>query len=196
MSIAVGALLAFLSGIFIAIGMVVQRYALVCPTYIVPLGKLKLNRPHAWTMGFALYMLGNLFMTGAHALGLLSINSTLNILLVVWNMLLARIYLGEMLTPPRIIGSALILVGAPLICLGAPTNAKNEFSVQDIEDLIVSAGGLVYWIVTILSTIGTVAGVLWFEREYTITEEEKTEREFRRHSLASAIIFEGSPDGR
>ena len=165
MSIAVGSFLAFLSGIFIAIGMVVQRYALVCPTFMVPLGRCgRLTRPHAWTLGFALYMLGNVFMTGAHALGLLSINSTLNILLVVWNLLFARIYLGEKVTPPRMVGAALILIGAPLICLGAPTNAKNEFSVADIEGLIFTAGGATYWLLTILATLGTVMAVLWFER--------------------------------
>ena len=100
-----GATLAALSGLFLALSMVIQRYALAYPTYHVNVIVTRLPRPAVWSIGFAVYFAANLLFAYSSTLTPLTLNATLFTLLLVWNLLFSWLCLHERIAPPRAIGA-------------------------------------------------------------------------------------------
>ena len=216
-----GILLAFFAGAFIALSMVTQRYALAYETYKVPMLCLSLPRPVVWFLGLIIYGIANGLYAVATATAPLSLVASLFTLLLVWNLVFAKLLLGEHLTPPKLAGNGLIILGALCAVLGQPgalgattglpANASTTsedaaariaasgagqpppiaFSVHDALALLLQPLGATYFALLLTGIVASTIGILIFERSYGLKEEEEEERKVRRASLAINIIFEG-----
>ena len=186
-----GATLATLSGVFLALSMSVQRYALSYPTYDVFFIACRLPRPVVWCIGFAMYFCANGLFAMSSNLTPLTLNATLFTLLLVWNLIFSRIFLGEHAGAPRTFGAVLIVIGAAISVLGTPTTARNQFGVNDIGNLVKTVIGAIYLILQIGSGLIAASAVVWFERTYTLGEQEQEVRRDRTKSLAYNVIFDG-----
>ena len=180
-----------LSPAFLALSMTIQRYALAYPTYKVFFLCCRLARPFVWWIGFSCYFFANLLFAYASTLTPLTLNATLFTLLLVWNLIFARCMLHEKLTYTKILGAAVIVIGACVSVLGTPANARNTFGVNDIGALVGEPAGGAYAAFQILSGLITAGVVIWFERSFSMTDEEVNTRRERQRSLAVSIIGGG-----
>ena len=186
-----GATLAALSGLFLALSMVIQRYALAYPTYHVNVIITRLPRPAVWSVGFAVYFAANLLFAYSSTLTPLTLNATLFTLLLVWNLLFSWLCLHERIAPPRAIGAVLIVIGAAISVCGTPLNARNDFGPDDIADLVADPLGAAYMVLQISSGLVSAAAVVWFERTYALSGDEEEYRRARQRTLAFSIIADG-----
>merc|ERR1711959_814896 len=164
----VGAILGIGAASLLALGMVVQRYALLhdADTPIKCLCTNKCTRNWAWIGGLALYGLANGLYSPGLLLAPLSLMGSIFTLLLVFNLLFARIILKEVLTPPKVAGAIIILVGVSLVACGTPPDAKNDFTTSDIVDLFHRPAG-VFWCLLLLSAVVTSAlAIVWYEHRY------------------------------
>jgi hypothetical protein len=188
---AIGFLLALFSGVFLALSMSVQRYALSFPTYQVQFLFCRLPRPVVWMLGFIFYCIANgLFAIASHYTPL-TLNATLFTLLLVWNLIFAWLLLGEKLTRTRVVGAIVIVLGAAISVGGTPTDARTAYGPNDLGELVTSPGGLAYLILQVLSGLITASAVVWFERSFSLSEEEVIVRRVRNRTLAFSVIFDG-----
>ena len=136
-----GIILSLSAGTFIALSMVTQRYALAYESYRVPVFCCRLPRPAVWFLGLIIYGAANGLYAAAVLLAPLSLVASLYTLLLVFNLLFAKLILGEKLTPPKLVGSLLIIAGATASVLGQPGTFSGEptptgFSVDDVLELL------------------------------------------------------------
>jgi hypothetical protein len=109
----VGIVLSIGAGAFIALSMVTQRYALSHESYHIPLCKCAtMSRPMLWFVGLVVYGIANGLYATSLMYAPLSLVASLFTLLLVWNLLFARLILGEELTANRKLGSTTIILGA------------------------------------------------------------------------------------
>ena len=204
----VGCFLSLLTGICVALSMVVQRYAITGPTYRLRFLCCTMPRPYVGYLGLLFYFGANgmLAATASSALplprtfctfctfctchkrrclqiavGPLSLFATLFLLLVVWNAMFANRMLGEPLDTPRVVGCILIVFGAVFMMLPVlgGFNPPAEFTVDDIDGFMRDTWGMTYFVLILTTSLALACLVLWFERAYDLTEEEKVERSFR-----------------
>lgn len=64
-----GGVLSLFSGACVALSMVLQRFALTYPEYMVPVLCVKASRPRVWLLGFAFYHAANAAFAGSALLG-------------------------------------------------------------------------------------------------------------------------------
>ena len=204
-----GIVLSLAAGAFIALSMVTQRYALACESYKVPLFFCRVPRPIVWFLGLVIYGAANGLYAAAVLLAPLSLVASLFTLLLVWNLVFARYLLGEKLTPPRLAGSLLIILGATASVLGQPgtfpcdapvaneTMARGcapvpvDFTVGDVLALLETPLGASYFALLLLGIVGSTLGIYAFERSYGLKQEDEELRELRRDSLAVSILAQG-----
>ena len=193
----VGILLSFGSGAFIALSMVTQRYALASESYHVSLFRIvKLPRPAMWFLGLVIYGVANGLYATSLNFAPLSLVASLFTLLLVWNLLFAKLILAERLTMPRRFGSLLIVVGAIVAVLGQPGTLSGEpvptsFTVADVESALLKPLGCLWFSLLLLSICASTVGILAFERSYGLKQEDEEERTLRRESLAVTILTQG-----
>ena len=115
-----GLLLALVAGALVALSMVVQRYALAYETYQVPVFCCTLRRPIVWFLGLIIYGIANGLYAASMNFAPLSLVSSLFVLLLVFNIIFAKLIVGEEPTANKILGAALIISGATATVLGQP----------------------------------------------------------------------------
>eukprot|EP00812_Abedinium_dasypus_P013486 NODE_698_length_1401_cov_248.054978.p1 GENE.NODE_698_length_1401_cov_248.054978~~NODE_698_length_1401_cov_248.054978.p1 ORF type:complete len:427 (+),score=109.13 NODE_698_length_1401_cov_248.054978:83-1282(+) len=149
--------------------MVVQRHALSYPEPSVPLLCFKLPRNVAWLVGLIGYALANGLYGAALQLGPFALLASVFTTLLVFNMIFARLLLGEELTQPRIAGSLLVCLGVALITVATPSGVKTDFTPSDGEELFSRPAGAIYMCVLLLGVLGSVLPMCWYERRYPIS---------------------------
>lgn len=167
--VVLGMVLALAGAIGIAFSMVMQRWALSYPEDRVPLCGLRLPRLVAWFIGILVYAAANGFYAAALNFGPLSLLAGIFTTLLVFNMIFARFLLREELTPPKIAGSTLILLGVILCVIAAPSDPKTDFSADDIEDLAAEPAGAIYVVLLISAVLSSVVAILVYEYKYPIS---------------------------
>jgi len=183
----VGVLLAFFAGAFTALSMVINRYSLAHagPRKVSLLGRECTVKPWmVWICAMALYNLGATVLASIAQLFMpLSLFAALFILLLVWNLILARFLIREKLTCPKVLGAALIIVGAAMTSIGAPpkgTQLQEHYRCTDdeateppaacvyvlVEDLGTRPEAIA-WMATLLTlTLASVAAIILMECTY------------------------------
>jgi hypothetical protein len=158
-----GIFLALCGACLLALAMVTQRYALSYKSNEVPFCGLKLSRDAVWFAGLVIYGGANGFYAASLLYGPLSLLAGVFTTLLVFNMLFSWYLLGEELTPPRIAGSVVILIGVVLCVAGTPNDIDTTFSPQDITNLITSVTGALYVTVLAVFVVSSVAAIMWYE---------------------------------
>jgi len=176
--------------------MVLQRYALSYPDYMVKFLWWKMPRWKVWSIGFAFYLFANIIFALSAALGPLTVNATLFTLLLVWNLMFASVILHEKRTAPRVCGAGLIIFGGIFSVIPALfTTPNNEFTADDIGELFLSPVGLTYVLLLLTVTAASAAAVWWYEKKYPLAasgdEVAQAEADFRKRSLAVYVLLDG-----
>lgn len=162
----IGLLLALCAAASLALAMVIQRYALACPTEMVPLCGFNFPRNIVWFVGLVTYGIANGFYAMSLLFGPLSLLAGVFTTLLVFNMIFAKYFLAEELTPPRVMGAVLILCGAVLCVAGTPITVETDFTPRDVAELTLRATGASYLSVLFGIVCLSVLSIKWFEFHY------------------------------
>ena len=165
-----GAAIAFVAGICVALAMVMQRYSLLYPAgdTIPFLHWRSVPRMRVWAWGMVFYQVSNGALAGSTVLAPLSLCTTCFTLMLVWNVILARWFLGEKPATPRVAGALLIVIGAVVSVFGVPTDVCNKWDVDGIIRLSLHWAGMTYFFVLLVLVVLTSILSLWFHRTYGI----------------------------
>lgn len=174
-SILLGVILTVIGAANLALAMVLQRYGLSYPEKRVPFMGLKLPRLVVWFAGLVAYGTANGFYATALNFGPLSLLACVFTLLLVFNLIFARLFLGEVLTPPKVVGCLGILFGVCLCVLGAAQDAPTTFSPRDIEALLERFAGGLYVFMLLVIVFASVGGIIWYERRYPPLQDASAE---------------------
>jgi hypothetical protein len=162
----IAVLLSLLAAMGLALAMVVQRYALAFPKPRVPLVCVTLPRGAAWAVGLVLYIISNVIYGAALGMAPLSLCGSIFTLLLVFNMLFARVLLGERLTRPKIQGAMVIFLGVCTTAVSTPAGAKGDFTPEEVGALFSASTGAIYLLCILVAVLASVVAILWFERRY------------------------------
>jgi drug/metabolite transporter (DMT)-like permease len=176
-----GIVLAACGGATLALAMATQRYALDVSVNrgktTVPLFGFFMPRNLVWFGGLVLYGGANGFYAVALLYGPLSLLAGIFTTLLIFNLFFARCLLGEVLTPPKIGGAVVILVGVVLCILATPQGESTEtaFTPTDIQALLVRPTGILYVLVLLASIFGSIGTIIWFEKKYPLASDSTPE---------------------
>jgi hypothetical protein len=179
MSVALGIILAVAGGASLALAMVTQRYALDQQNQTVP-GKVPLfgvqyNSTAVWFFGLILYGGANGLYAMALLYGPLSLLAGCFTTLLIFNLIFARCLLGEKVSPPKVVGSIVILGGVVASIVATPRGVDTEFTPKDVEDLVARPIGAIYCALLFFSVLASVALITWYEKAYPLLPPEHSE---------------------
>jgi len=178
-SLGLGIILAVSGGALLALAMVTQRYALDPRNQSVPgkvpLFKVQYNSTGVWVFGLILYGGANGLYAMALLYGPLSLLAGCFTTLLVFNLIFARCLLGERITLPKVVGSAVILLGVVASILAAPSDVDTELTPTDIERLASRPVGAIYVCALVASVVGSVVAISWFDKRYPLPIPPPTE---------------------
>ena len=117
-----GCFMAVLSGAFVALSMCVNRYSFAHANAFRSSCGCMVHPWMWWLLGMFLYNVGAVaFYSIANLLIPLVLVACLFVTLLVINLIIARLWLREEITPPKIVGALLIVCGATMAGVGTPT---------------------------------------------------------------------------
>jgi len=148
-----GVLLALVAASGIGMAMVIQRHGLIhgnCRT---------------WFMGLVLYGISNGLQAASLTLGPLFLLGGVFTLLLVFNLVFARIILREEATIFKLSG-AVVMIGGVAMSVNAAPDAQTEFSGQEIDARASSFKGAFWLIFLTLMLFASIAAMVMFERQY------------------------------
>lgn len=96
----------------------------------------------------------------------LSLMGSIFTLLLIFNMFFAKHILEEVLTPPKVAGSVIIVIGVSCVAFGTPSNAKNDFTTTDILHLFNRPIGVLWYVLLFTAVISSALTIVWYERKY------------------------------
>mmetsp|Transcript_30337 Transcript_30337/g.79533 ORF Transcript_30337/g.79533 Transcript_30337/m.79533 type:complete len:341 (+) Transcript_30337:55-1077(+) len=150
----IGVLMTLAGAALLAFSMVTQRYALAHPATetkhcgrqcsSVPVAGILVPRSALWFIGLVIYGCANAFKVIAFRFGPQSVLASVFSTLLIFNLVFARCVLGESVTGRKLAGSAVILTGAVLCVVGAPSDVKTDFDVAAWTLLMQDYVGAVY----------------------------------------------------
>jgi drug/metabolite transporter (DMT)-like permease len=149
MALVLGITLALCGGATLALAMVTQRYALDPlagggDPKKIPLFGVMWSRHLVWFSGLVLYGGANGFYAMSLLYGPLSLLAGVFTTLLIFNLLFARLLLGEVLTFHKVVGAIFILCGVIMCIIATPRGTETEFTPSDIERLIERPAGFLY----------------------------------------------------
>ncbi|KAJ1640629.1 hypothetical protein T492DRAFT_927230 [Pavlovales sp. CCMP2436] len=167
MLIALGIVLAMLGGATLALAMVTQRYALAAHSsdadpLTVPFIAGRWKRNYVWFVGLVLYGVANGIYAASLLYGPLSLLAGVFTTLLVFNMIFARLLLGEVITLPKAAGAVLILAGVVVCIVVAPiSTASVDLTPRAVEALAVLPEGIAYLVILLGAVLVSVVAILW-----------------------------------
>jgi hypothetical protein len=174
-----GIAMAVASGAVTALSMVIQRGALAHSSRTMRVALCgreigELNAHVVWALGLVLYGIGTGVLYSFAGLWIpLSLLSCLFLTLLVFNLAFSKYLLHEQLTRPRVLGSAVVLVGACLCAIGTSVGqpgVPTEYTPDDVAALFAAPAGAIWFSLLVLSVLLTLGMILAFERRYPLGE--------------------------
>mmetsp|Transcript_39485 Transcript_39485/g.66189 ORF Transcript_39485/g.66189 Transcript_39485/m.66189 type:complete len:418 (-) Transcript_39485:50-1303(-) len=162
---------------FLALSMVIQRYALSYPDEKVPLLSCRFPRMFVWFLGLVTYGIGCVLYVISLIFGPLILMGSIFTTLLIWNMIFARWLLKEPLTPPKIACSGTILLGVCFVVIGTPSDIPVNFTPKEIIGLLEKPGASVYVAILFSLVIVSVISIFLYERQYPGTAESHSEKD-------------------
>jgi len=167
-----GVLLAGIGAMFLALAMSVQRYALTTPPPVPCLCGSEQSQFVVWFSGLLIYWVANGLFAVALPFAPLALLGGVFTTLLVWNLVFGKFLLGETITPTKIAGACLIMVGVGIIGAATPSGEiPTEYNRAQGEAFIKDAGGLAYLIVLVLIVLACVVLIMWFEKKYPLPSD-------------------------
>lgn len=142
-----GILLSLVAGAGIAFGIVMQRFALSYPKARVPLwgtGR-SVSQTKLWCLGVIIYLAANGFYAASLTVAPLSVAASVFNMLLVFNLGFSRWLLGEVLTPAKVIGAILIVIGTCLTVAGSPDGIPTQYEPATVLEFLTSPRGAAYF---------------------------------------------------
>jgi len=192
-----GGVLALVSGALLALSISVQRYALAHPSpKAMPLLCFRMPRPAVWTVGLVIYILANCLFAYSSTLAPLTLGGTMYTLLLVWNLAFASLLLKERVSRRNALGALFIVIGSIISVFGTPTQAPDDYGVNDITYLAREPAGIAYLCVQLGAGLITALVVLSFEVSLARRKAAADERDPNaiRVLLEPALEPHGSTD--
>lgn len=120
----------------LSLALITQRYALAHAERYVSVAGIRVNKHLLWFGGLILYGIANGMKVLALQWGPLSVLSCIFTLVLVWNLVLARLLLREVLTPPKVVGALTVVIGAGLASVGACRTCQTKFTASEVVGLL------------------------------------------------------------
>ena len=160
-SVPLAVLLTLAAASLLSLSLIVQRFALSYPARRMPVLCVQLPRDLVWFGGLILYGGANGLKVVALQYGPLSVLASVFTTVLIFNVLLARLLLGEQLTLPKVAGAVVILVGAALASIGSCTDCPTQLSAAEVEELVLAAppGGALYLSLLVSLTLGGAVAI-------------------------------------
>ena len=190
--LAIGILLTLCGAVTLALSMVIQRYALAHPSPTIPYCGLQIKKGRVWAFGLLLYIFANVFKVIGLMFGPMTVLSSVFTTLLIFNLVIANKLLDERITPPKVAGAILILVGAGLCTSATPEGIPENYSPDDVIALIKKAPPFGWFLVALLVSSSTAAVVMMklVEKKYPILDESGLIHEEHAIPHASLIVAE------
>ena len=164
--IVLGIIFAVMAAACVGGAMPVQRYGLTYHKAHVPVFCCSLRKSAVWFLGLILYGIGNGCQAFSLTLGPLFLLGGVFTLLLVFNLVFARLLLRERLSLQKVSGALLILGGVGASIMATPDNTQVRFSAADLELLAKRPQGLAYLVFLFGSLIATATAIIVFETRY------------------------------
>ena len=166
-SITLGIIMAIAAAAGIGISMVTQRYALASlkpRVYLWPCGMMTKFR--VWFCGLVMYGAANGMQAFSLTLGPLFLLGGIFTLLLVFNLVFARLILGEVITLAKTAGALTIVVGVVCAIVAAPSDVQTEYTPAEIKALLQRPAGTAYLFLLFSTLLATIVAMVSFERRY------------------------------
>ena len=203
----IGVVIALFSGMFTAISMVINRYSLAhAESRRIKRIPFEIRPWMMWLAAMAVYNLGATVLASIAQLFIpLSLFASLFILLLVFNLLFARAFIGESLTLPKVGGAVMIIAGAVISATAAPshgTQLQELFRCTDrhavappaacvhilVSELAQRPVALV-WMATLLSlALASVVLILYVEWRYPARDLKRAEAEAKGAGVTGGCV--------
>ena len=165
-TVALGVLLALMAAAGIGLAMVTQRYGLSQTSGSLPVLCCRLSPSMTWFIGLVIYGLANGLQAMSLTFGPLFLLGGIFTLLLVFNLLFARLILKEPVTPNKVSGAVIVIIGVTIAIVAAPAEAQTKFSGDEIEALVRGPKGLFWLLVLFSSLFASIYAMWWYEKEY------------------------------
>ena len=169
-SVVAGILLTLAGAATLALSMTWQRYGLASQDRKVPFFFGRGPRAHrmlVWFFGLVLYGAANGFKIVAADMAPWSVLGSVWTLLLVFNLVIARVLLKERLTWPKIVGAVVILLGAVICVIGTPLTVRDvQWSAPEFTAALGTPSPLTWTILLAGMVLLSVPTILWYERRY------------------------------
>ena len=164
-----GILVTLAAAAVLAYSMTVQRYALIYEGERVPLlpklERCRVPRIVGWLMGLLLYGVASGLKIVGFSLGSFTVLASVFTTLLVFNLFFARWLLHESITRTKVAGCCLVLLGAVISTVGAPSGVPTQFSPADIQELL-DRYALTYLIAALTMIAAAISAIVFSEVRY------------------------------
>jgi hypothetical protein len=165
-----GIIMTLLGALTLALSMALQRYGLAHKQRLIPIcfGRgPKLHREVVWFFGLILYGVANAFKVLAAPCAPWSILSSVWTCLLVFNIIIAKVVLHEKPTWPKVASALVILLGAIVVVLGSPIDARDiQWSAEEFTAGLAEPAALVWTILLFGSVLASIPIIVCFDRRY------------------------------
>lgn len=169
-AVVLGVVLTLLGAFTLALSMTFQRYGLGAAERSIPIffGRgPRIHRELVWFFGLVLYGVANGLKVAAAPLAPWSILSCVWTCLLVFNLVIARLCLGEMPTWPKVSGALVILAGAVVCVLGTPLGANDiQWSAEEFTTGLLQPAALTWTILLFSAVLLSIPTIVCYERTY------------------------------
>jgi hypothetical protein len=172
--VGIGIALEVLAGVMLSFSLVIQRHALIHQEREdsghqdnkVPLGCCRLRRSHAWAAGIVFFVLASVVKIVGYNMGPITVLGSVFVgVVLVTNLILGYSLLEEELTPTKVFGSLVVLIGAVMCTAATPSGGPTSFTTVDMRTLF-GRGGFY---------LGVILGIILFNSVSFLTASTATE---------------------
>ena len=190
--LAIGIVLTLFGAVTLALSMTIQRYALAHPSPIIPYCGLQLKKSWVWGFGLLLYLFANVFKVIGLMFGPMTVLSSVFTTLLIFNLVIANRLLDERITPPKVAGAVLILIGAGLCTTATPEGVPENYTPDDVIELIARPPPFGWFLMVLMASFagGSLVVMLRVERRFPIRDDTGLIHEEHAIPHAALVVAE------
>lgn len=196
-----GGIMAVMAGALTALSMVMQHAALRHATPKMSFSfrgraLLTVHKNVFWLAGLVLYGIATGVLYSFAGLWIpLSMLAGLFLTMLAFNLFFSRLFLGEVLTKPKVAGAFTVLVGASLSALGTSLGepgVPTTYTSDEVARLFAAPAGAIYFALLLFSVFSTLAVILVHERKYPFVNGAISNQPPARLERAMGVLYPAS----